>query len=605
MMTSGKMRNEFIGFFQKKKHVYVESASLLPSDDPSVLFTTAGMQQFKQYFSGEKNPMEVFHSRRVVSIQRCIRTSDIDQVGDESHNTFFEMLGSFSFGDYFKREAIEWAWEFVTKKMKIDKRHLFATYFKGDKEIPQDEEAKSLWLRFLPKERLYGFGKLDNWWGPVGKSGPCGPCSEIHYDMRGTPCEKGDQCIPNCSCKRFLEVWNLVFTQYHMTESGKLKLLPAKNIDTGMGLERLALIVQKKSNVYQTDLFAPIIKAIQVDKSFGLTGGPEDIVRSRIVADHIKACIFLAFDGAFFSNKDQGYILRRLFRRAADQYSLPHLRFDNLVDIIATVYAPFVPYLKERSPRIKELFDQELENYQKVLKTSVVDALRKLRKEKKDSTISAPEPSGRTLSASEAFQLYTSYGISSDKLKREGFEFDEYEFNKLIEKHKQISRVGSEKKFGGHGLLDSTLPEKDRVQVTKLHTATHLLQQALRDMLGPIVRQEGSDITPERLRFDFRHNAKLTDDQKRKIENIVNQKIRENLEVRSEQMSYDDAMRKGALAFFKEKYPETVTVYSVGNYSKEICGGPHVKRTGEIGVLKIVSESSSGSGIRRIKAVVE
>ena len=605
-MTQDKIRKKFIDFFTKEKHHPVPSSSLLPQNDPSVLLTTAGMQQFKPYFMGEKDVMKNFKSNRLISIQKCFRTSDIEEVGDAWHCTFFEMLGNFSFGHYFKEEAIDLAWRFLVKELGIKKENLWATYFKGDKKNEADLETKKLWQKYLPAEKILGFGKDDNWWGPPGKSGPCGPCSEIHYDFTGQPCEKGKKCLPNCNCGRFMELWNLVFMQYHMNEKGETKDLPKKNIDTGMGLERLALILQKKKSIYETDFFSPIMEIIANDKIFGKMNTLDDIVRSRILADHMKGSVFLRFDDIIFSNKEQGYILRRVFRRAVDQYLYPEYNFDQIVEKIIEMYSHYYPFLSKRKQLILDSFHRENEAYQKIHQQNVEETLKKIQATgKKKEKSGRPTPSSRKISATEAFQLYTTYGFSLEKLKREGFEFEESEFNKLIEKHKELSKAGATKKFGGHGLDSKEWKKEEKEKITKLHTATHLLQQALREVLGKHVRQEGSDINPERLRFDFSHPNKLTDEEKKKVEDLVNQKIKEDLKIDSEEMPYQDAINCGALAFFKEKYPEKVKVYSAGDFSKEICGGPHIKSTGEIGKFKIISEKSSSAGIRRIKATVE
>lgn len=605
-MTHQQIREKFVKFFLKNKHKLVESSSLVPHGDPSVLLTTAGMQQFKPYFLGTKNPIKDFGSQRLISIQRCFRTSDIEEVGDAWHNTFFEMLGNFSVADYFKKEAIDLAWQFLTKEMRIDKKSLWATYFKGDKEVEADKETAKLWEKYLPKEKIRGYGREDNWWGPAGKSGPCGPCSEIHYDFTGKPCEKGDKCLPNCVCGRFMELWNLVFTEYNMDEKGKLKELQTKNIDTGMGLERLALVLQQKRNIYDTDLFAPLMVEIAQDPAFGQLQKIEDIVRGRILADHIKGVVFLIYDGVLFSNKEQGYVLRRIFRRASDQFLYPNFQWPHYIDKVLEIYQTSNPFLVKRKDRIIENIIREQAAYQKILKLEVKEVMEKIAQTKKEKPIGdIVGPSSRQISPAEAFQLYSTYGLSPERLKREGFVFDEEEFKKAVEKHKNISRAGAEKKFGGHGLISQEIPEKDKEKMIRLHTATHLLQQVLRDVLGDHVKQEGSDINPERLRFDFTHPQKLIDEEKKKIEELVNQKIQEDLPVSFKEMPHEEAAKSGALAFFKEKYPDIVKVYSVGDYSKEICGGPHVEHTNQIGKFKILSEKSSSAGIRRIKATVE
>ncbi|MFA5134681.1 MAG: alanine--tRNA ligase [Patescibacteria group bacterium] len=607
-MNSNKIRQKFISFFIKNKkfsHTLVDSSSLWPQDDPSVLLTTAGMQQFKPYLMGIKDAQKQFGNTKLVSIQRSFRTSDIEEVGDPYHNTFFEMLGNFSIGNYFKEEAIYLSWTFLTKIIKINPHQLWATYYSGSSEIAKDTEAFKFWQKYLPTERIIGFGKDDNWWGPPGKSGPCGPCSELHYDFTGKPCLRGKQCLPNCECGRFMELWNLVFMEFHMDARGKIKELPGKNIDTGMGLERLALILQGKKSIFETDLFSPLIKLILDDPNFGSTNLIEDAIRCRIAADHFKASVFLLSDGINFSNKEQGYILRRVFRRALDQYLHPRFNLTLIVDTVASIYEKQYPMIKRERNSLAEKMNKELSGYQKILNLNVheiADKIIHLKTQTKHDVSTGP--STRKLTAEEAFILYSTYGISEERLKREGFTFDSEGFHREIMKHQKLSRAGAENKFGGHGLNSKELSDSDRTLMTRYHTATHLLHQALRTVLGPHVRQQGSDINPERLRFDFEHHSKLTEDEKNKIERLVNEIIKKNYMVTSEEVPYDDAVKSGALSFFKEKYPEKVTVYSIGDFSKELCGGPHVKNTSELGNFHIQSEKSSSSGIRRIKAIL-
>ncbi len=608
-MTSDKIRKKFLTYFKNHKqfpHTIVGSSSLWPKDDPSVLLTIAGMQQFKPYFLGIKDPKKDFESDQLVSVQKSFRTSDIEEVGDGWHNTFFEMLGNFSFGAYFKEEAIALAWNFLVQELLIDKDRLWATYFNGDSDAEKDSVAVKLWASFLPKNRIIGFGKKENWWGPPGSSGPCGPSSELHFDLSKEQCKKGDACRPNCSCGRFLEIWNLVFMQYHMTEKGTFKKLPSQNVDTGMGLERLAVILQKKKNIFDIDLFEPIIKIIKADKNLGSTNAVEDEVRSYIIADHLKGTVFLLSDGIEFSNKEQGYVLRRIFRRALDQYI--HVRFDLFpaVDEIIEIYRNIYPELTEQKNLIHEKISKELDAYKKVLNTNVEEVVNKIIGLKKQTRgTEQREPSKRLITPSDAFKLYSTYGLSAERLKRQGFTFDEKEFNNEVKKHQSLSRVGAKSKFGGHGITSGELSDKDRKKMTRLHTATHLLHTALRTVLGTHVRQQGSDINPERLRFDFENDGKMTEEQKKEVEKLVNEQIDRKIPVTSEEMEYKKAIEIGALAFFKEKYPDKVTVYSIGDYSKELCGGPHVLNTSQIGKFTIVSEKSSSAGIRRIKATVE
>lgn len=607
-MKSDAIRKKFLDYFQNHGHTIVDSSSLLPPDDPSVLLTTAGMQQFKSYFAGRKDPLKDFGSSRLASSQRCFRTSDIESVGDASHLTFFEMLGNFSFGDYFKKEAITFGFSFLTDTLKLEIKKLRGTYFAGEGDLPADTEALEYLRASLPDTAITANGKSDNWWGPTGSSGPCGPSAEIHYQLREEPCERGSACIPGCPCGRYLEIWNLVFTEYSQSENGELTKLPAKNIDTGMGLERLALVVQGVETVYDTDLYSPLMKQLAHDPNFGVSDPIDQIKRMRIVADHIKGVYFLLADGAVFSNKEQGYILRRIFRRACDQFLLPHFDLAEYLPTIRDMYSGTYPQLVDKEGTCREKIAHEQNAYKKILQTHVDEVIAKhLRHAVVPVDATSSVPSQRPLAPEDAFQLYSTYGISPERLYRAGYTFPLAEFEHQVKQHQEMSRAGSNKKFGGHGLHDlsgDAVSEVDRSRITRLHTATHILHQALRTVLGDHVRQQGSDITAERLRFDFEHPAKLTPEQLSEVENLANNVVKQNLPVTHEKLPLEKALESGALSFFKEKYPPEVTVYSIGSYSKEICGGPHVSRSSEVGTIKITSEKSSSAGIRRIKAVV-
>lgn len=556
----------------------VPSSSLLPQD-PTLLFTTAGMQQFKPYFLGEPCP----YGKNVTSCQKCFRTSDIEEIGDEKHLTFFEMLGNFSFGGYFKKEAIELALELLTKNYKIPIEKLWFTYFEGDKEIPEDEESKRIFANLgIPKNKIFGFSREENFWGPTGEEGPCGPTAEIHYEMIEKPCSKGKKCIPNCECNRFVELWNLVFNQYYQDKDKKLTPLKQTGVDTGMGLERLAMVCQKKPSVFETDLFEPIIREIS---------GAERLRAQRIIADHIKGAVFLSSEGIFPSNVERGYVLRRLLRRAIRFGKLLNLSSGFLISLakkVIEIYQDIYPELRSREADILTIIQKEEEKFSKTLEKG----LKEFEKIAKRGDISGVD----------AFHLFDTYGfpleLTEELAKERKLKVDVKGFRKAFERHREISRAGVERKFGGVG-------KEAGYQATKLHTATHLLHAALREVLGKHVQQMGSDITPQRLRFDFSHPAKLTETELKRVEDLVNQKIKEDLEVKKEEMSYEEALKSGALAFFKEKYPKKVTVYSIGVFSKEICAGPHVARTSELGHFKITKEESLGAGIRRIRAVLE
>jgi len=557
MQDSKFLRDKFLDFFVKKGHMVVPSSSLKPTD-PSVLFTTAGMQQFKEYYLGKPSPF----GKNVASCQKCFRTSDIEEVGDESHLTFLEMLGNFSFGGYFKEEAIKMALEFLIANCKLKIDNLKFTYFKGDKVIPGDLESKKIWLKLgIPENKIIGMGREDNFWGPTGFWGPCGPTTEIHF---------GD-----------VELWNLVFNEYYQSEEGKLNPLKQKGVDTGIGLERLAMVVQGKSSVYETDLFFPIMRE--------LLG--ENERAKRIIADHVRSTVFLISEGIFPSNIERGYVLRRILRRVIRYGKILNLPKDFLIPLaqkVIEIYKDIYPEVLSKQADILTVIQNEEEKFEKTLESGLKNFEKILRK--------------GNISGIDAFHLYDTYGFPlelTEELARErGLRIDKKGFDEAFKKHQEISRAGVEKKFGGIG-------KEAPYEATKLHTATHLLQAALREILGNHVEQMGSDITPQRLRFDFFHPQKMTKKELKEVEDLVNQKIKENLEVKKEEMGYEEAIKSGALAFFREKYPERVTVYSIDDFSKEICAGPHVSHTGGLGHFKIIKEESAGSGVRRIKAILK
>ena len=547
-MDSGKIREEFLEFFEKNGHKIVPSSSLLPSD-LSVLFTTAGMQQFKPYFLEEKSP----YGNKVTSCQKCFRTSDIEEVGDESHLTFFEMLGNFSFNEYGKEEAIKLAKEFLDSiNIKID----YVTVFAGDKDVPRDEESVKVWneLGFFEKSGNLRFaGKEDNFWGPTGEEGPCGPTTEIY--------------------SQGIEIWNIVFNQFYCHGDKSLAKLETFGVDTGMGLERLAKVSQNVKTVFDTDLFSPILEEIH---------GSDEKVK-RIIADHIKAAVFLISEGILPSNVERGYILRRILRRAIRYRNVLGLAKHNLIALagkVAEVYRDVYPELKSNEADILIAVQREEEKFEKTLD----EGLKQL---------------GKGL---DAFELYTTYGfpieLTLELAEEKGVKIDVEEFNKKFKEHQEISRAGVEKKFKG-GLADQG--EK----TVKYHTANHLLLAALRQILGPEIYQKGSNITAERLRFDFNYLQKLNEEQIGKIENLVNQKIKEDIVVEILEMPKSEALKIAKISFDPAKYGEIVKVYKIGDFSIELCGGPHIQRTGDLGHFKITKEESSGAGIRRIRAALE
>ena len=558
-MNSNDLRRGFLNFFEKKGHKIVPSSSLIPTD-LSCLFTTAGMQQFKPYYLGEKSP----YGKNVASCQKCFRTSDIEEVGNEKHLTFLEMLGNFSFGGYFKEEAIQLAFELVNSKFQIPNSKIMVTVFGGDAEIPRDEESVRIWGKFGFSEKngnLRFAGREDNFWGPTGEEGPCGPTTEIHFNG--------------------VEIWNLVFNEYYQDKNRKLTPLKQKGVDTGMGLERLAMVVQNKPSVFETDLFLSIINKIP----------GENEKAKRVIADHIKGSVFLISEGIFPSNVEREYVLRRILRRAIRFGKLLNLPKNFLIPLaqkVIEIYKDIYPEVKSKEADILTVIQKEEEKFEKTLNLGL----------KQFEKISARGD----ISGEEAFHLFDTYGfpleLTEELAKEKGLEVDIKGFEESFKKHREISRAGVEKKFGGVG-------KEAPYESAKLHTATHLLHAALREILGTQVKQMGSDITPQRLRFDFSHPQKMTEEELKKVEAIINQKIKEDLEVKKTEMPYQGAIKSGALAFFKEKYPEVVTVYSIGVFSKEICAGPHVKKTSELGRFKIIKEESSGAGVRRIRAILE
>ena len=586
-MNAKELRNKFLEFFEERGHRAVPSSSLIPGD-PSVLFTSAGMQQFIPYLSGQKDVLKDFNNRHLCSVQKCFRAKDIEEVGDDTHHTFFEMLGNWSIGQdsedgYFKEGAIEYALEFFTKVVGLNKDKFWVTVFSGDKDIPQDKESIRIWgEKGIPAERVVKFGIADNFWGPVSNTGPCGPCSEIHYD-RGKKYGCGEKdCGPNCKkCKRFVELWNLVFMEYNKSEDGSYAKLPQKNVDTGIGFERLISILQGKDSAYETDLFLPIIQTAEEisGKSYG-----DNKNYFRIIADHVRGAVFLISEGIIPSNVERGYILRRILRRAMRYgrlLNLPENFFIPLAQKTIEIYGNIYPEVKPQEANILTMIRQEGEKFEKTLEAGLKELER-----------------FNEVDAEKAFYLYQTFGFPlemiQEELAKRALFVDGEEFDKELKKHQEISRAGAEKKFGGGGEFS---PE--------LHTATHLLHAALRKVLGEHVRQMGSDITAERLRFDFSHPQKMTAEEIEQVEDLVNQKIKDDLEISKREMSHEEALKSGALAFFKEKYPEKVTVYEVPGFSKEICAGPHAERTSQLGLFKIIKEESSSAGVRRIKAVLQ
>ncbi len=578
-MTAKELRKKYLDFFKKKGHAVIPSASLVPEHDPTVLFTTAGMHPLVPHLLGEPHPA----GKRLVNVQKSMRTDDIDDVGDPWHNTFFEMLGNWSLGDYWKREAIEWSFEFLTQELKLDPKRIYVTVFGSDPEIPgvkEDEETIQVWRSLgITENRIFRLGKKDNWWGPVGQTGPCGPDTEMFYDTGRA--EHGERCQPGETCGKYAEIWNDVFMQFNKTADGKYEPLKQKNVDTGMGVERTTAVLQGKDNVYDTELFTPIMSEIK------RLSTKWDLRFARIVADHLRAATFIIADGVTPSNVERGYVLRRLIRRAIRHGRL--LGIDEafttkITEVTISIFQEIYPELSKNKEKIFSELSKEEDKFGKTLEVG----LKEFEKQK--------EITGKI-----AFYLYETFGfpleMTEELAVEKGVRINKGEFEKEFEGHQEISRAGG-RKFAG-GLADHT------ETTIRGHTATHLLHQALRDVLGDHVYQTGSNITPERVRFDFSHGEKLTPEQVEKVEDIVNQKIKEDLPVKKEIMSVEEGKKAGAIGLFREKYGEKASVYSIGNYSKEFCGGPHVKHTSQLGKFKIIKEEALGVGQRRSRAVLD
>ena len=583
-MKAIEIRNKFLEFFKKHNHTIIPSAPLIPENDPSVLFTTAGMQPLVPYLLGEKHP----GGKRIADYQKCVRTVDIDSVGDNRHLTYFEMLGNWSLGDYFKKDAIAMSYKFLTEELGIDPEKLSVTCFAGDADAPKDIEAFEAWKNAgIPEERIYFYGKEDNWW-IAGEEGPCGPDTEMFLDTGKPACS--ENCQPSCNCGKYVEIWNNVFMEYYKSKDG-IKKLEQKNVDTGLGLERMAMLLQKVETPFDTELFKPVMEELEKLEKI------DDIKSRRIVAEHLRSSIMIIADGGRPSNIDRGYVLRRLIRRMTRHMSKLQIDLENisdLIDLTINNLNEMYPELQTKRDIIKNVIIEEKDKFIKTLghgEKEFEKVINKLEQENKNVI------DGKTI-----FKLYETYGfppeITTDLAQEKGYKIDLTEFDKLFKEHQEKSRLGSEQKFKGG------LAEQNEI-TTAYHTATHLLHQALRNVLGDHVKQSGSNITTERLRFDFSHPEKMTPEQIKQVEDIVNEQIKRDLNVVSEEMPLEEAKKSGAIGLFENKYGDTVKVYTIGDFSKEICGGPHVKHTGELGHFKIKKEESSSAGIRRIKAILE
>lgn len=568
MKNRQQLIKSYIDFFKSKNHKEIPNASLIPKEDPTVLFTTAGMHPLVPYLLGQTHPS----GKRLVNVQKCIRTGDIEEVGDTTHHTFFEMLGNWSLGDYFKQEVVEMSFEFLTKTLKIPKERLTVTCFKGDKDAPKDTETAKIWESLgINKSKIKFLGKKDNWWGPAGETGPCGPDTEIFVDD--------------------IEIWNDVLMQYSKNQKGEYTPAKQKNIDTGMGVERTLATLQGFDDNYLTEIWQPLIKTIEKLSNKKYKDNQREM---RIIADHIKAAVFIIADGIVPGNSEQGYVLRRLIRRAIRYGKKLGIPQDidittPLVNEILKIYSDY-DILKNNKQKIIDELNKEEDRFEKTLDKGLREFQKMVDKDNQITNV-------------EAFLLYQSYGFPIEMIKElaqeKGIKVDEKGFEKELASHQHLSRTASAGKFKS-GLADTG------EQTIKLHTTTHILAEALRKVLKkPDLIQRGSNITSERLRFDFNFDRKLTDKEKQKVENLVNSQIKKELPIKYEELTLEQAKKAGAQGVFEDKYGEKVSVYSIGNFSKELCAGPHMKNTSELGVFKIKKEQSSSAGVRRIKAVLE
>ncbi len=583
-MKAIEIRNKYLNFFKRHGHAVIPSAPLVPENDPSVLFTTAGMQPLVPYLLGEKHPA----GNKLTDYQKCVRTVDIDDVGDNRHLTYFEMLGNWSLGAYFKEESIAMSFEFLTKELGIPVEKLSVTCFAGDEDCPRDDVAANCWKKVgLPEEKIYFFGKEDNWW-IAGEEGPCGPDTEMFYDTGKEPCS--ENCNPSCGCGKYVEIWNNVFMEYYKDQNGYRKL-EQQNVDTGLGLERMTMLLQGKETPFDTEIFAPIMEKLES------LAKVSDIQSRRIVAEHLRSSMMIISDGAKPSNVDRGYVLRRLIRRMTRhlnklQISLEEL--EGLINLTIDNALEMYPELEANRAMIVSTIVEEKDKFVKTLAHGEKEF---------EKALERAEAEGKNVIDGETiFKLYETYGfppeVTEELAKENGFEIDASKFDELFKAHQEKSRLGSEQKFKGG------LAEQNEI-TTAYHTATHLLHKALQIVLGEHAKQKGSNITVDRLRFDFSHPEKMTKEQLEEVEKIVNEKIAEDLPVTCQEMTLEEAKKSGATGLFENKYGDKVKVYSIGDFSKEICGGPHVTHTGELGHFKIKKEESSSAGVRRIKAILE
>ena len=584
-MKAIEIRNKYLNFFKEHGHAVIPSAPLIPENDPSVLFTTAGMQPLVPYLLGEKHPS----GTRLTDYQKCLRTNDIEEVGDNRHLTYFEMLGNWSLGDYFKEESIQMSFDFLTKELQIPVEKLSVTVFAGDDDCPRDEVAAECWKKAgILDGHIYYYGKDDNWW-IAGEEGPCGPDTEMFYDTGKPAC--GPDCQPSCDCGKYVEIWNNVFMEYFKSKDGKYSKLAQRNVDTGLGLERMTMLLQGKETPFDTELFKPVMdKLSELQKV-------DNIESRRIIAEHLRSSMMVISDGGRPSNVDRGYILRRLIRRMVRHMNKLQINLEEistLIDINVENLKEMYPDLAKNQELIKNVIIEEKNKFVKTLAHGEKEFEKEMNKAKEQ---------GKTkIDGKVVFKLYDTYGfppeVTNELAQENNMTVDMKEFDELFKAHQEKSRMGSEQKFKGG------LAEQNETTIA-YHTATHLLNAALKVVLGPETHQRGSNITVDRMRFDFNCDHKMTDEEKKQTEDLVNKWIQDALPVTVEEMKKEDAVKSGAECMFIEKYPDVVTVYTIGDVSKELCGGPHVKNTSELGKFKIKKEEASSAGVRRIKAILE
>lgn len=592
-ITSEFLREKYLGFFAERGHAVIQSASLIPENDPSVLFTTAGMHPLIPYLMGQSHPK----GHRLTDVQKCVRTGDIEEVGDDSHLTFFEMLGNWSLGDYFNHQSIKWSYEFLTSKkyLGLDPDRISVTVFAGDDDAPRDEDSAKVWEECgISKERIYYLPKKHNWW-IAGTTGPCGPDTEIFWDTGKPACS--DHCDPSCDCGKYLEIWNNVFMQFNRQADGTYLPLTQKNVDTGMGLERTVCVLNGFKSVYDIDLFQGAFAKIEELSGKKYDSDPKTMRAMRIIADHVRTSTFLLGDpvGVVPSNVDQGYVLRRLIRRAvrmANSLGMPKGSIAEIAKVYIDVYKDVYPELTQNHDKIIDELNKEEDKFSKTLVAG-----------EKEFTKVISHIQGNVVPGGTAFKLYDTFGfpieMTEELAAENGYTVDVEGFKQKFAEHQAKSHAGSEQRFKGG------MAEGGGIETTYLHTATHLLQAALRKVLGDEVKQKGSNITPERLRFDFSFSRPMTAEEIAETQRLVNDAIQRDLPITCEEMPVEEARKTGAIGLFGDKYGEVVKVYTMGDFSKEICGGPHAEHTGQLGHFVIQKEQSSSSGVRRIKAILE